>query len=71
MFNVGFTHLKEIKEYRDTLTYDKRKLEKFISSMHDNKIRVIGRGLWYISAAHTEADIDHAIDQTTRVLSSL
>ena len=54
MFNIGFTDLKKVKDYRDTLMFDRAKLGKFISAMHDEKIRVIGRGLWYISAAHTE-----------------
>lgn len=71
MFHTGFTHLNEVKDYRDTLTYDKVKLNKFISGMHDRNIRVIGRGLWYISAAHTEADIDHAILVAKEVLGSL
>ncbi len=71
MLHAGFTHLKEVKDYRDTLTYDKVKLNKFISGLHDRNIRVIGRGLWYISAAHTEADIDQAILVAKEVLSSL
>jgi glutamate-1-semialdehyde 2,1-aminomutase len=36
--------------------------------MHDRKVRVIGRGLWYISAAHTDADITHAIGVAREVL---
>ena len=71
MFNIGFTDLKKVKDYRDTLTYDKAKLGKFISAMHDERIRIIGRGLWYISTAHTEADIDHAIEVSKRVLSTM
>jgi len=71
MFNIGFTDLKKVKDYRDTLTYDKAKLGKFISTMHDERIRIIGRGLWYISTAHTEADIDHAIAVSKRVLSTM
>lgn len=61
MFNIAFTHLQEAKDYRDTLTFDKVKLGKFISAMHDSKVRIIGRGLWYISAAHTKQDIEDAI----------
>ena len=71
MFNIGFTDLKAVKDYRDTLSYDRAKLGKFISAMHDERIRIIGRGLWYISAAHTEEDIDHAIEVSARVLGSL
>jgi len=71
MFNIGFTDLKSVNDYRDTLSYDRAKLGKFISAMHDERIRIIGRGLWYISAAHTEEDIDHAIEVSARVLASI
>jgi glutamate-1-semialdehyde 2,1-aminomutase len=39
--------------------------------MQDSKVRIIGRGLWYISAAHTEADIDEAIKKAKEVLSCM
>lgn len=71
MFNISFTDLKKAKDYRDTLLFDRAKLGKFISAMHDEKIRVIGRGLWYISAAHTEEDIDHAIEVSQKVLNNM
>jgi glutamate-1-semialdehyde 2,1-aminomutase len=71
MFNTGFTNLKSIKDYRDTLSLDRAKLRKFISAMQDSKVRIIGRGLWYISAAHTEADIDEAIKKATEVLRNI
>jgi len=71
MFHTGFTNLTGVKDYRDTLSYDTIKLNKFISGMHDRNIRIIGRGLWYISAAHTEADIDHAIRIAKEVLSEI
>jgi glutamate-1-semialdehyde 2,1-aminomutase len=71
MFNTGFTNLKSIKDYRDTLSLDRAKLRKFISAMQDSKVRIIGRGLWYISAAHTEADINEAIKKATEVLRNI
>ena len=57
-----------MKDYRDTFTFDKARLGKFTAAMHDRKIRIIGRGLWYISAAHTEEDIDHAIEISNEVM---
>jgi glutamate-1-semialdehyde 2,1-aminomutase len=57
MLHSGFTELTAVHDFRDVLSYDKAKLNKFIAAMHDNGIRIIGRGLWYISAAHTEEDI--------------
>jgi L-alanine-DL-glutamate epimerase-like enolase superfamily enzyme len=40
-------------------------------AVYDRGVRVIGRGLWYISAAHTETDIDQAIDTAHDVLRTL
>lgn len=71
VFHTGFTELTSAKDYRDTLSFDKGKLGKFIAGMHDEGVRVIGRGLWYISAAHTEADILHAIEKAKKVLKEI
>jgi glutamate-1-semialdehyde 2,1-aminomutase len=71
MFHAGFTDLETVTDYRDTLAYDRVKLGKFIAGMHDKGVRVIGRGLWYISAAHTEDDIDQAIEIAGKVLGSM
>ncbi len=71
MLHTGFTHLPAVKDFRDVLTYDKVKLGKFIAGMHDNGIRVIGRGLWYISAAHTTADIEQALGIASTILKQI
>jgi glutamate-1-semialdehyde 2,1-aminomutase len=71
MFHMGFTDLDTVKDYRDSFSYDKGKLGKFIAGMHDRGVRIIGRGLWYISAAHTEAQIDHAIKTAAEVLRTI
>lgn len=71
MFNMAFTDMKRANDYRDTLRFDKAKLGKFIAAMHDRGIRIIGRGLWYISAAHTEKDIDIAIETARQVLAEI
>lgn len=68
MLHTGFTDLPVVYDYRDVLMYDKTKLNKFISGMHDHGIRVIGRGLWYISAAHTDKDIEQALDVASKVI---
>ena len=61
MFHAGFTTLPRVRDYRDTLTYDKPRYAAFVAAMQDRGIRVIGRGLWYISAAHTAEDITRCI----------
>jgi len=71
MFNTSFTSLADIRNYRDTLQTDKAKLKQFIAGLHERGIRVIGRGLWYISAVHTEDDIEQAIKVATEVLKEI
>jgi len=68
MFVTLFTDLDELTDYRDTLRADKAKLGRFIAALQDKGIRVIGRGLWYISAVHSEEDIDQAIKVVEQVL---
>ncbi|WP_270090456.1 aspartate aminotransferase family protein [Sphingobacterium sp. SYP-B4668] len=71
MFNTSFSDAGKATHYRDTLKSDKAKLNAFIVGMQDKGIRIIGRGLWYISAVHTEEEIDRAIAVATQVLQEL
>lgn len=71
MFITAFTPLAQLHDFRDTLTGDKAKLGRFVAGLHDRGVRVIGRGLWYISAVHTEQEIDHAIAVAEEVLMEL
>lgn len=71
MFALSFTALKKNGDYRDTLLADKTKLARFIAGMHEEGVRVIGRGLWYISAVHTDEDIEQAIEVAGKVLQTL
>jgi glutamate-1-semialdehyde 2,1-aminomutase len=71
MFHTGFTTSSAVREYRDSLSYDKAKGSAFINALHERGIRVIGRGLWYLSAAHTEAEIDTTIEIVQQVLCSM
>jgi glutamate-1-semialdehyde 2,1-aminomutase len=71
MFTIAFTDLPVINDFRATLSCDKAKLARFIGGMHDRKVRIIGRGLWYISAVHSEEEIDHAIKIASEVLQTI
>ena len=71
MFHAGFTPLARVRDYRETLSYDKPLYARFVTGMQERGIRLIGRGLWYVSAAHTSADLDLAIATAHDVLKSL
>jgi glutamate-1-semialdehyde 2,1-aminomutase len=71
MLHTGFTDKSEVLDYAGTLSYNKAKGAQFIGGMQERGIRIIGRGLWYISNAHTEADIERAVKTAGEVLSAL
>jgi glutamate-1-semialdehyde 2,1-aminomutase len=71
MLHTGFTDLAAVRDYRETFAYDKPLYARFVAGMQDRGVRLIGRGLWYISAAHTDADIDHALTVAADVLNTL
>jgi glutamate-1-semialdehyde 2,1-aminomutase len=68
MFHVGFTNLSAVNDLRDCLSYDRKRYAAFSAGMQERGIRLIGRGLWYVSHAHTDAHIDHAISSARAVL---
>lgn len=71
MFNISFTEAEEINDYRATFSCNKAKLGSFIAGMHNEGVRIIGRGLWYISAVHTQDDINFAIEKVRKVLKNI
>ncbi len=67
MFHTGFTDKKQVNDFRDVFSYDKAKLGKLVAGLHDEGLRIIGRGLWYISTVHTENDIEQALGTVDKV----
>lgn len=68
MFHMGFTGLDKVSNFRDTLKYDKARYREFCLGMLQRGVRLIGRGLWYVSAAHTEQDIDRCVEAARECL---
>jgi glutamate-1-semialdehyde 2,1-aminomutase len=68
MFHTGFTPHSKVTDLRGVLSYDKARYGAFVNGMQERGIRLIGRGLWYISGAHVRTDIDRAITTAEEVL---
>jgi glutamate-1-semialdehyde 2,1-aminomutase len=62
MFHLGFTGTPEIRDARGMEACDRGKGARFVALMQDRGVRLIGRGLWYVSAVHSEEDLDLAVD---------
>ena len=71
MFHVGFTDAEKVTDFRGTFVYDKAKYAQFLQGMQERGIRLIGRGLWYISAVHTTEDIDFCLDMARETLQEM
>jgi glutamate-1-semialdehyde 2,1-aminomutase len=51
-----------VLNYRDAVrTYDPALYARFVAAMARRGIRLIGRGIWYTSTVHTDADLDQTL----------
>ncbi len=71
MFHAGFTTLDDVTEYRHTLAYDGALYGRFVRGMLARGVRLIGRGLWYVSTAHTADDMALALQAADAVLAEM
>jgi glutamate-1-semialdehyde 2,1-aminomutase len=60
LFDIVFTD-QPIKDYRDTLKGDKAMMARFNRLLRERGI-MKGESKYYVSLAHTQADIDHTIN---------
>ena len=71
MFHAGFTPLKEVHDFRESLSYDREKFGRFVFAMLERGVRLIGRGLLYVSLAHGEEDVEQTLAVADQVLKEL
>jgi glutamate-1-semialdehyde 2,1-aminomutase len=57
MFHMGFTTQTAVTDYDDVLNYDRKRYGEFCQRMLARGFRLIERGLWYVSTAHSEEDV--------------
>ncbi len=69
LFDIVFTD-QPIKDYRDTLKADTAMLKRFNQALRARGI-MKGESKYYVSVAHTRADIDHTIGAWEEALSEL
>lgn len=71
MFHLAFTDRDSIVDYRSFLDCDMKAYRRFVELLLDEGIRVIPRGLWYLSAAHTERDVELTLQAVERALDKM
>lgn len=71
-FHCSFTELPALNEYRDyALHCDTERYSDFTVAMLERGVRLIGRGIWYVSAAHTHADVERTLDAVEGALQEI
>jgi glutamate-1-semialdehyde 2,1-aminomutase len=71
VFHMGFTSLSKVRNYQDTLSYDKAKYSAFCLGMRERGVRLMSRGIWYLSASHTQADIEESVNAARTTLAEM
>lgn len=67
VFHLAFTEQTAITDYRSFLAADAARGAQFAAALLDKGIRILPRGLWYLSMAHTEEDIAMTLETVETV----
>ncbi|MCB0106463.1 MAG: aspartate aminotransferase family protein [Caldilineaceae bacterium] len=71
-FHLSFTDLDALRDYRDYAgACDKERYSRFCVAMLERGVRLIERGVWYISAAHTDAHVDATLEAADAALAAV
>jgi len=71
VFHPAFTDGGDFHDYRGYLATDAAKRQRFNMLLHENGVRVTARGTWFVSAAHTDEDIEQTLRIADRALAQL
>lgn len=72
MFHLAFTDGELFHDYRTLVEHtDRDTYHRLVALLLDAGIRVIPRGIWYISTAHTEADVEFTLEAVRSALPKL
>lgn len=72
VFSTFFTD-RPVQTYRDCFMIDKKLYHKFWLGLLERGIRIMSdaRGMWFLSTAHTDKDIDETLEKVTDALKEL
>jgi glutamate-1-semialdehyde 2,1-aminomutase len=61
VFNTAFGGPETVHDYRDYARTDAARQRRFLTELQHRGVRVTSRGTWFLSLAHTDADIDFTL----------
>jgi glutamate-1-semialdehyde 2,1-aminomutase len=70
VFHVAFSPLAEAFEARDAARADYAEFRRFVRFLLERGVRIAGRGNVFLSAAHSDEDVDRTLDAFDRALAA-
>lgn len=68
VIQVSLTDRETLNDYRDWATRDDKTYQSLVTKLMFKGIRTTGRGSWYVSTAHTNADVDQTLTSFEQIL---
>jgi len=68
---IGQPDLAEVVDYRTSLRADQALYDAFVCALSERGVRVIPRGNWFLSAAHTQVEIDATLKAAEEAMSEV
>ncbi len=70
MVQTYFTDLPVVRDYRDFAAVDKVAAARLHTALLQAGVNIVPRGLWFLSASHTEADVDRTLEIVDGILAN-
>jgi glutamate-1-semialdehyde 2,1-aminomutase len=71
VFSTFFSSHSSVSTYAEFKSSDARQLARFIEGLQTNGVRPTSRGTWFVSSAHSEADVEAALLAAEKALQLL
>jgi len=71
VFATVFTDAPPVVDYRGYRAGDEAMRLAFVHALQEHGVRTTARGTWFMSAVHSDDDIDATLDAAERAVSSL
>jgi glutamate-1-semialdehyde 2,1-aminomutase len=67
-FHASFGDPAPVFDYRGLAALDRERYAEFVRMLAEHGVWVAGRGIWYVSAAHTDRELNEALDRVDAAL---
>lgn len=71
VFYMWFTNAPAIRTYRESASVSREPYARFAVAMLEAGVRVIPGGRWYLTASHTDEDVDRTLEAVARALQAV